>query len=314
MKNLLDVMHKALMIVALTLSLTQSAWALQDAIIAVVNDELITAKDLQDYVRQTYSSMATEGLSQNELQALKQELEINGLNKLIDDKIILDHANKIGLEVREKNIDDRLAEIKSRYLSEQVFLESLIRNGGTITEMRNKIRDQFKIKYIIEHEVKSKIYVNPQEVTKYYDRNKKEFQRKERVKLDSIFIPFKDDKSQAQRNAEEALQMLKDDKDFKEVASKYSQSPSLGFIEKGQLKSNVEQIIFNLKLNEISEAVEVDTGIFIFKLLEKQPAQAATLQEVKDYIYNKIYKQKFVSKYTQWLDGLKKKAYIEIKK
>ena len=97
-----------------------------------------------------------------------RELETNGIAKLIEDKLILSKANQLSLVVRDKIVDDHLKDIKAKYPSEQVFLNSLVANGATITDLRNKLQDQMKIKYVIENQVRSKIFVNPQEVTQYY--------------------------------------------------------------------------------------------------------------------------------------------------
>jgi peptidyl-prolyl cis-trans isomerase SurA len=171
--------------------------AVEDAIIAVVNDELITLKDLKDYVRSTYVSLVAEGMDDTQLQAVMSDMEVNGINKLIEDKLILSKANKVGLVVREEIVDERVESIKRKYGSEQQLIGALIKNGATLTDLRNKIRDQMKIKYVIDHEVKSKVYVNPQEVTDFYEQNKGQFNMKDRVNLESVFIAYDDDKGAA---------------------------------------------------------------------------------------------------------------------
>ena len=159
-------------IIAMTLCMPTLGWPVEDAIIAIVNDELITLKELKDYAQSTYVSLVAEGLSDAQIQGEMKDMEESGLNKLIEDKLILSKANLIGINVREGIIDERVNEVKERYDSEQLLIDALVKNGATMTDLRNKIRDQFKTKFIVDHEVKSKIYVNPQEVTNYYEQNK----------------------------------------------------------------------------------------------------------------------------------------------
>ncbi len=292
------------------------ALALEDAIVAVVNDELITLKDLRDYVHATYVSLIAEGLPQSQLKEAMRDLESNGLTKLIEDKLILSKANQLDLQVRDKTVDQRLTDIKSKYPSEAVFLDSLVKNGATITDLRNKIIDQMKIKYVIENQVRSKIFVNPQEVTKYYNDHLEDYKRKERAQVDSIFIPFEEDKdkTEAFKKAYEAQNQIKEGKDFMAVSLDYSSMPSLGKIERGQLMPGIEDKIFNMNIGDVSDLMEVSNGIYIFKLVDQFPAQTLPLEEVKNDITETLFKEKFKTQLGTWLAKLKKDAYIEIKK
>lgn len=294
-------------------SLSLPGEALDDAIVAIVNDEVITLKDLQSYIRQTQASLVAEGVSPQQREALMAELGTEGINRLIEDKLILSRANEIDISVRDKLVDERLAEVRQKYGSEQALLEALVKNGATLTDLRNKILEQLKIKFVVEHEVKSKIFVNPQEVTQFYEENKGNFQKGERVNLDSIYIAFINDKEVARRRGGEALALLKEGRDFAEVAKQYSDTPSLGVVERGQLLPAIEETVFLLSEGEVSPLTEADTGIYIFKLKGRTPPQTAELKEVKEQIYTFLYRKKFKERFEQWLEKLKKGAYVEIK-
>lgn len=302
------------MMVVLWTLMSYPSLALEDAIIAVVNDEVITLKDLKDYIHKTYVELVAEGIDEVQLQGIMADLENNGINKLIEDKLILSKANALGIDVRDKLVDERMAKIKSKYPSEQVFVDALIQHGATITDLRNKILDQLKIKFVIEHEVKSKIYINPQEVTDYYSEHPDDFRKKDRVNLQSIYIAFLDDKQKARQRAQEAWDKVQKGEDFGQVAQQYSDMPSVGVVERGQLLSPIEEIVFNLNDDEVSAPLDTETGIYVFKLVGRISAETAPLTEVKDYIYNLLYAQKFKDRYSAWLEQLKKDAYVEIKR
>lgn len=290
-----------------------TAHAVEDAIIAVVNDELITLRDLKDYAHSTYARLVTEGFSEAEIEPIMKDLEEDGINKLIEDRLILSKANELKLEVREDLVDERIQELEERYGSEQNLIDALIMTGATLTDLKNKIRDEMKIKYVVDHEVRSKIYVNPQEVTEYYKKHKDLFGRKERVNLESIFIPFNNDKAAAQAKAKEALTQITEGKDFKEVSKEYSKAPSVGIVERGQLLPLVEDTVFNLEINEVSSPIETDNGIYIFKLIGKTPAEIPNLEDVKEQVHDILFREKFKKRFLGWLEKLKSKAYIEIK-
>ena len=296
-----------------TIGIPARARGAEDAIIAVVNDEVITFKDLQDYIRQTFASLSAQGLPEDKVKEMMADLQTNGLKQLIEDKLILSRANEIGIEVRDKLVDERVAQIKAKYDSDQTFLDALVKNGATITDLREKILEQLKIKFVIDHEVRSKVFVNPQEVTEFYEQNKDSFQKSRRVNLDSVYVTFAGDKAVGRARAKEALALLKEGKDFAEVAKQYSDSSSIGVVEEGQLLPDIEKVVFNLTQGQISDAIETDKGIFIFKLKGEIPAQVAELKEVKSRIYDFLYQKKFTERFGQWLEKLQQKAYVEIK-
>ena len=285
----------------------------EDGIIAVVNDEVITFKDLQDYIRQTFASLAAQGLPDDQAREIMADLQTNGLKQLIEDKLILSRANAIGIEVRDKLVDQRVAEIKAKYESEQVFLDALVRNGATVTDLRDKILDQLKIKFVIDHEVKSRVFINPQEITEFYEENKESFQKSRRVNLDSIYITFIADKEAVRSRAKEALALLKEGKDFAEVAKQYSESPSIGVLAKGEMLPAIEEAVMNLKEGTVSKPIAVANGIYIFKLKAKLPPETSSLEEVKNKIYDFLFQKKYKTGYFAWLNKLKKSAYIDIK-
>lgn len=301
------------LVTALTVCDFSSSLAVEDAIIAVVNDELVTLKDLKDYAQSTYAGLVADGLREEQIQAVMNDLHENGINKLIEDRLILSSANKINLEVREKLVNERIDELKKKYGTQQNLVDALVRAGATLTDLKNKIRDEMKISFVIDHEVKSKIYINPQEVTDYYEMNKDTFGRKARVNLESIFIAYQDDRLAASAKANDALARIQGGEDFKDVANEFSEGPSVGVVEKGQLLPLIEETVFGLEIDEVSALVETDSGIYIFKLTGKTPAEVPSLDEVKETVRNLLYKEKFKERFLNWLGKLKSEAYIEIK-
>ena len=115
--------------------------------------------------------------------------EANGLTRLIENKLIVDEADRMGMEINKDVVNERLEEMKGTYDSEQDFLESLVSEGLTVTDLKKRIIEQMKSQFIIEREVKSKIFVTPKEITEHYQSHIDEFQKPERANLDSIFIP-----------------------------------------------------------------------------------------------------------------------------
>ncbi len=294
-------------------SFSADLFAADDAIIAVVNNETITLKDLKEYLNAIYLQLASGGKSEEDIQKIMTDYEISGIDQLIDDKLLVDEANKKQMEIRSKLIDDRLTQIKSHYPSEKAFIDALMGDGLTVTDLKNRVMDQLKKKYLIEMEVRSKILVNPSEVTDYYEKHSPEFQSGEKMDLDSIFVAYKDNRDEAARKANHALDLLKQGRNFLEVAKEFSDTPSIGLIEKGQLLPELEKEIFKLQEAETSPLVSTDKGIYIFRVNKKIPQKVLILEDVKDEISDRLFQNKFQARLENWLKELRKNAYVEIK-
>jgi len=285
--------------------------SIEDAILAVVNDEIITLKDLKNYFHSAYIQLKLQGHTDKQIEQIMSGFQTKGLEKLIEDKLILGEANKLEMEVNEAVINEEIQKIKSKYASEDDFLNALLKDGLTVTDLRNKFQDQLKMKFVVEKSVKSKITINPQEVTDYYNNNKDMFYRPAGRNLDSIYLSTREDAQKAKETAQEALELLKEGKSFEEVAQQYSQTPSIGFVGKGQLLPDVEKSVFSLK-EEISPLIEVEGGIFIFKVKAVVPSQSIPLEDVKEEITKKLFEKKFKARFEDWIADIKRDAFIEI--
>jgi parvulin-like peptidyl-prolyl isomerase len=290
-----------------------NARAINDSIVAIVNNEVITLKDLKDYIAGVYRQLKIEHKTDQEIQEIISSYDERGVNQLIEDKLILDAANQKGIIIRPEIVEKRMKEIKSRYLSEDDFLAEIISQGLTVTDLKNKIINQMKSKFQVDIEVRDKIFVNPEDVTQYYNNHKNDFETKTKYDLDSIFISYDQGKDVANTKIKEARLKLTDGADFQAIAKEYSQGPSVGVLEQGQMVAAIEREVFSLKLGEISQPVSVDSGVYLFKVKEIVPGTKQSLQEVKNDIYNKLSMNQFQEKFKVWIDKLREKAYVEIR-
>ncbi len=292
----------------------QPVHALEDAIIAVVNSDIITLKELQNFLIASYKQLEGSSHSETELRAIAEDLEANGVERLIDDRLLLSAAKTKGYEPRPEAVKQRLNELQAKYPSEESFLKALAQDGMSITDIRQQISNQLITKYFIEQEIKANIFVTPQEVTEYYKTHTDDFTTPERINLDSIFIPYEDkDRTTANLKAQEAYQRIKNGEDFRTVAKEFSTIPPLGIIAKGQLLPELEKELFKLDIQQVSSPIESEKGIFIIKVLGKIEQETVGLEQARARISNYLENKKLREDLQSWITKERKKAYIEIK-
>lgn len=289
------------------------ALAIEDGILAIVNDEVITIKDLRDAMKGVFSQLKIEGRSPAEIEEIMTQYETKGIQQLIEDRLVLTAAEQAGIIIKPVAIETKIREIESNYPSSQAFRDALLKEGLTITDLRKKISDQFKGQVVVENEVRAKIRINPQEVTAYFNSHIQEFKNRPRLYLNSIFVKKGLDSESAKEKIEHAMNEVKSGREFKEVIQELSELPSVGEISSDSLRPELKDKVSFLNIGQVSDIIEMDNGYYIFKLEGRTPGIEASLSAEKDRIYQKIYQDKFRQRFREWIDGLRKKTYIEIK-
>jgi parvulin-like peptidyl-prolyl isomerase len=273
----------------------------QDKIIAIVDNAVITQKELGDFLSFMRLQLSSEKKYspqelENKVQSIKQDL----LEKLIEDKLILQEAKKNNVRIENSLIKARILQIKKRYRSDEEFQRSLAIQGLTEADIEGKIRDQAAMYNIIEQKVKSRITISP------YYANIEEFKFPEERKLKYLRTP---DKNIAQQIEDS----IKKGQDLNNAAKQRSlEINTLTASSKDELKAQLKEAVFKLNKDAASQAILSDGQYYIFELQEITPARQQKLSEVQDDIHRFLFEKKMQERLTSWLEELKKNSYIHI--
>ncbi|MDD4953341.1 MAG: peptidyl-prolyl cis-trans isomerase [Candidatus Omnitrophica bacterium] len=277
----------------------------QDKIIAIVNNDIITQKDLNDFMHFMRMQLSQENSGQQleeKIRAMLPDLR----NKLIEDRLILQEAKKSEIKVEQARIEGRLKEIKGRYSSEAEFQKAIAAQGLVQADIEARIREQLLMYYLIEQKVRSKIIVRPEEVTAFYDTHKDKFMSPREFQLEVVTL-------EDEGSARAFFNELKKGQGIEELASKYSVQPNrLDVSEDEELRKEISRTVFGLKVAGVSAPVRIDGKYYIFRLDNISASVQLTLFEVQDKINDLLTEAKFQEELKKWLDTLKNESYIKI--
>ena len=113
------------------------------------------------------------------------------------------------------------------------------------------------------------------------------------------------------------MKKLKAGESFDLLVGMHSQGPAakaggdLGFMEKGMMFPAVDEAAFRMKTGEISDVIESPIGFHIIRIIDRRGAGIKPLEEVRQEIMGKIGSEKMKKKFEEWMEGVRKKAYIE---
>jgi parvulin-like peptidyl-prolyl isomerase len=82
--------------------------------------------------------------------------------------------------------------------------------------------------------------------------------------------------------------------------------------ERGELKKEIEDVVFNLGIGEVSAPLKIDGKCYVLKLENIMPSRQLTLAESQSAIHSYLYDIKMQEGMARWLDELKSKSYIKI--
>src|SRR4030043_1449556 len=308
-----------LILYLLMLSVASDAAVLLDRVVAVVNKEVITWSEL-------YKMMENEAADQ--VRALKEEerlkifkdSEAAFLEKLIDIKLQIHEARRLGLDVTTEEVTEAVENIKKKYsLSGNALEESLKKEGLTFEEYKKRLSEQIIISKLISQQMRNKIVVSDEEVKKYMEANKKDFSDSEAFRLRQIFFrkPQNDgDKKVIEDKAYLVIQKLKAGEDFSILVKEYSEGPSgrlggdIGIIKKRDLAKEFIDVLRTMKAGDFSIPFWTEKGLHIIKLEEKMSLQ--TIDEVRDDVRKQLNEDQFLERYRSWIRGLREQAHIEV--
>jgi len=277
----------------------------QDKIIAIVNDDIITQQTLAEFMnfmRMQLSRQYQGRDLENRLAAMKMNL----LDKLIEDRLILQEAKKTKIRIDEARVKARIDEIKKHYRSDIDFQKDINKQGMVQADLENRIREQMFMYNIVEYKIKDKIRITPEEVTDYYSKNSKDFIAPEERELEVMVLDNAD-------LASSFSYSLKSGQKLSDLAARYAIALDQMKAKRGaELRPEVENAVFSLGIGEISQPVKVDQKYYIFRLVNIISSKQLALSEVQANIRDFLFERKMQADLAKWIEELKKQSYIKV--
>jgi len=322
MKNCFIKLIKTIVILTVVISYhTSLAFPiLLDKVVAVVNNEVITWSDLYKMM-EFETTDEFKSLSDEEKAKIFKENELRFLERLIDLRLQIQEAKKIGLEVTQEDIKETINSIKKKYnLTDAAFEESLKKEGLTLEEYKKRLSEQILLDQFLSRQIRNKIVITDEEIKNYVESNKSSFSSKEKYRLRQIFIKKPTSNEEitiANEKISKILERLKSGEDFASIAHDSSEDPSAttggdtGFVSKEQMAKEFIDVLSKMKIGEISEPFTTEKGIHIIKLEDISPALSDG--EIKEIAKKKLTEIKFTELYRKYLKELREKAQIQIR-
>ena len=249
-----------------------------DRIVAVVNDEVVTANEVRARTR-----MAEVQLRRQKIQPPAADvLERQVLERMIVDRAQLQLARETGVRVDDATVNATLARIaESNGLSVQALRQRLETDGVSFTQFRDDIRQDIILNRLREREVDSRIQISDSELENFIAAQAGVAADSEEINLAQILLRVPENSpadriDTTRKRADELIAQLKSGTDFARVAASFSNAPEalqggeLGWRNADRLPTLFIDAIKGLKSGEVTEVIRSPNGFHILKVLGRR--------------------------------------------
>ena len=251
---------------------------LLDRIVAVVNDQVITRRDLDERVTTVLTQLRQQGTPLPPRDVLEKQV----LERMIFNQVQLQYAKETGLRVDDATLEKTLSRIaEDSKLTPAQLRAALEKDGISFNKFREDVREEITIARLREREVDNKITIADSEVDNFLSTRQIQEGKTDDYNLSHILISVPEQASperlQERRvRAEQALAQIKGGADFRQVAASFSDAPeavqggALGWRETTRLPALFAEAVKELKAGEVSSILRSPNGFHIVRVNERR--------------------------------------------
>lgn len=274
-----------MLVLALLPLAAQAERKLLDQVVAIVDDNVILATELDARIDTIVTRLQAQGTSLPPRSLLQERV----LEQLITESAQLQMAEKMGMRISDNELNETMSSIAGRNnMSLEQFEQQLASEGVGYRDAREQIRNELLASRVQQRQVGSRIRVTDREVDNYLLAQEAGGGSSAEYRLFYIFIETEDPGSDAsveaaRSKAENLRQQISDGLDFRAVAVAESDASNaleggdMGWRDASQLPSLVAPVVPGLALGQPSEVLQNSTGFHLVMVMDQRGGEQQQL-------------------------------------
>jgi len=263
------------------------AVVLVDRIVAVVNSEVITSREVAGRVKTVTQQLSQQGTPLPPADVLQKQV----LERMIMDRLQIQLAKETALRVDDLQLDRTVARVaESNKMSLTEFRHTLERDGIQFDKFREEIRNEIMLSRLREREVDNRIVVTDNEIDYFLSQQGASQATASEYNLAHILLRLPDQASPEQvdkqrTRAEQVQLQLREGADFAKLAVSYSDAPdalqggAMGWRARDRLPELFAHALNGMKPGEVSGIIRSPAGFHVIKLIDRRGGGAPALVE-----------------------------------
>jgi parvulin-like peptidyl-prolyl isomerase len=292
-----------------------------DRIVAVVNDSVILASELDQRMRPFLDDVAA--ISDTTERARRTaKLQSQMLDQMIADELVVQAAKAAHVDVDDSEVRAAMDYIKEQnHIDERQLVQAMAAQGLTKESYRLDLLRQRAINQILG----AKLKIGDDDLQTRYKEMEKRAARVSAVELAHIQIKLpqyatEQQKAEAVAKGNAAVNRVKAGETFADVAKDLSDDNTtkqtggdLGWIQLGTLPPDWDKVVFSMDKGDLRGPIVNDTGIEVFYAIDTKRTAVQPFSAMKKQLAEDLEREELAKLRTTWIDNLRKKAYVDIK-
>jgi len=297
-----------------------------DRIVAVVEDQIVTLRELEKKAQPFLEKLASiDDAAERKTQRasiMRRVLDIEVDDRIVDKEII---ANKEKLGITSKDVDRAIEEVlRSNNITRDQLQAAIYGQGMTWSEYRKILRKQQERARLVQFNVQGKVQVKESEARRRCAQRQGASSGGEQICASHILVEIPDDSSDSEiekiRVTASRMQAeINSGADFAAYAMRHSADKSapdgnLGCFSKGEMVDGFEKAAFAAKVGTVTPVVRTPLGFHIIKVNDRRhKATPCDSAEALLPFQNEIYQEQMEEQMKVWISELRQKAFVEIR-
>ena len=281
-------------------------------IAAVINGEIITMHALQQHSSGEFIRAKLDPRSPD-ANAEMNRIMSRVLTAMVDEILLRQEAERLKIKVTDAEVDNEIRMIRQRsQLSDKDFEQRLMAQGGNLSMLKERIRNNILSQRIVNIMIARKIIIAPEEISGYYEEHKSEFSADKTVDLSLIVFP----------PAVKALPVvgrIKTGKLSFAAAAKQSVGPvpdeggRLGTIRWEDLAPPFKAALQSMAVGDVSDIFKLNGHDSVIQLNGIFDGRSMTLEEATPQIEQILREPRMQERFDEYMQQLRAKSVIDIR-
>jgi len=260
-----------------------------DRVAAIVNSGVVLESEVIDLL----ASIKLQAKKNDQSLPTDSALRIQVMDKLINDALIMQIGDRMGIQVSDAQLDQTIASMaKESKINLAQFRQGIIEDGLDYEKYRESVRTELISGEVRRNSVRRRIYISPQEIANLLQVMKEQTNNDVEYNLGHILIEFptnptQEDMSAAKTRADKVIELLNKGSDFAKIAIASSGDANalsggdLGWKNVNEMPTLFSELIDGKKKDAVVGPIRTGMGFSIVKVLDIRGRQIVEVEEVK---------------------------------
>jgi peptidyl-prolyl cis-trans isomerase SurA len=307
--------------------------AVAERIVAIVGEHAILLSDMRNRARPFLLQIHSKVPAGAQLAAAESELYKQLIERMIDDRVEQQAAERAHLSVTAEEIDSGIRNVATQQgISVERLIDEAIKTGLTRQEYRDEVRRQILEGKLLQLRVRSRVRVTEEDVRATYAKLVKAERARLAYRIAWVVLRVPPSASPAARadrqelaeriaaTARAGVDSHGNRVEFAELAQSFSDDTptrlrggDLGRHKPGELAQPIEEEAQKLEVSGVSAPFVFKNDIVIVKLVARDPSELPSLEDAHDELMQRAYGEQMDRARRQWINELRQGTYVDVR-